>query len=123
MGRTKTAGKIQAARLKRKELCKEIMGKVGERKGLLDYCDSDVAALIGVSPGIYSRIKKDGLLDRKFDTVLKLVDFAGYELKLEKIETAPKNIPISAKKGDTYGAIIEGLIRRIVQESMENARK
>ena len=59
----------------------------------------------------------------RFEVVLKAVYFAGYKLKLEKIEAKPKKQTISAKKDDSYGTIIEGLIRKIVQESMEEAQK
>ena len=119
MPRVRPLTKEQSARWRQQELCKEIMERVGERKGLYDFCDADVAEMVGLSPTAYSHLKKEGLLNRKFDIVLKLVHFAGYELKLEKIEDkAPKKQVISAKKGDTYGTIIEGLIRQIVQETM-----
>ena len=123
MPKVKPLTEEQAARWENEALCSEIMNKVKERKGLYDLTDFEVADRLKISPSCYSHMKKGGMLGARFEVVLKAVHFAGYKLKLEKIEAKPKKQTISAKKDDNYGTIIEGLIRKIVQESMEEARK
>ena len=124
MPRVRPLTKEQAARWRQQELCKEIMDRVKERKGLYDLDDIDVANRIGISNTTYANIKKSGLMNRKFSIVLDLVHFSGYELKLVKRDdekTMPKK-NVSAKSGDTYGTIIESLIRQIVQETINQEK-
>ena len=123
MPRVKPLTAEQAARLATKDLCNDIMDKVKERKGLYDLTDYEVAYRLQISPTQYSHLKKEGIGCARFDLVLRAVHFAGYRLKLEKYDEKPKKQTISATKDDTYGAIIEGLIRKIVQESIEEVRK
>ena len=119
MPKVKPLTEEQAARWENEALCSEIMNRVKERKGLYDLSDFEVADRLKISPSCYSHMKRGGMLAMRFEVVLKAVYFAGYKLKLEKIEAKPKKQTISAKKDDSYGTIIEGLIRKIVQESME----
>lgn len=104
------------------DLCREIMEKVLYRKTARGYSDEEVAAEIsGISRNMIAAWRKGGLSRTRFDVVLRAVRFAGYELRLEK-RIAPKKsrqTSISATRGDTYGTIIEGLIRKIVEETID----
>lgn len=123
MPKVKPLTEDQAAKWENEALCNEIIDKVKERKGLYDLSDFEVADRLKISPSCYSHMKRGGMLSARFEVVLRAVRFAGYKFKLEKIETKPKKQTISAKKDDNYGTIIEGLIRKIVQESMEEAKE
>ena len=104
------------------DLCREIIEKVLYRKAARGYSDDEVAAEIsGVSRSVISSWRKGGLRRTRFDVVLRAVRFAGYELRLEKRSASkkPRQGAISATREDTYGTIIEGLIRKIVEETID----
>ncbi|MGM9521281.1 MAG: hypothetical protein ACI3VB_02235 [Oscillospiraceae bacterium] len=110
----------QAEEQRFKTLSDAIVNAVKERKGRYDLLEEEVAGRIGVSTAIWRKIRNEGLATTDFKTVYTAVRFAGYDLKLEK-HNEPKKKPaaISVSKDDTYGTIIEGFIRRIVLETME----
>lgn len=122
MPRVKPLTEEQAVRWATKILCDEIMNRVKERKGLYDLTDYEVADRLHISPTMYGKYKNGGLEKARFDLVLRAVHFAGYELSLKKIDEKPKRQAVSAKKDDTYGTVIEGLIRKIVEECIENQK-
>lgn len=97
-----------------------IIGVVKERKGRYDLLEEEVAERIGVSKSKWYKMRNEGLAMADFKDVYAAVRFAGYDLKLEKHNEPrkkPRAVPVS--KDDTYGTIIEGFIRRIVIETME----
>lgn len=110
----------QAEEQRFKALSDAIIGVVKERKGRYDLLEEEVAERIGVSKSKWYKMRNDGLTTADFKTVYAAVRFAGYDLKLEK-HNEPKKKPkaVSVSKDDTYGTIIEGFIRRIVLETME----
>jgi len=104
------------------DLCREIMEKVLYRKAARGLSDEEIAAEIsGISASMISTWRKGHLMRTRFDVVLRAVRFAGYELRLEKrtAPKAPRQRAISATRDDTYGTIIEGLIRKIVEETID----
>lgn len=75
---------------------------------------------LGVSPATWCRFRNEGLAATDLKTVYSLVRFAGYDLKLVKsYDTKKKSKTGPISKDDTYGAIIEGYIRQIVMEAMD----
>lgn len=110
----------QAEEQQFKALSDAIVNVVKERKGRYDLLEQEVAERLGVSLATWRKMRTEGLGVTEFKTVYKAVRFAGYDLKLEKYNE-PKKRPkaVSVSKDDTYGTIIEGFIRRIVLETME----
>lgn len=103
------------------DLCREIMEKVLARKMAKGYSNIEVAKEVGVSQYTICHWKKGRLRIAQFYIVLRLVRFAGYELRLEKraAPKKPRQGATSATREDTYGTIIEGLIRKIVEETID----
>ena len=103
------------------DLCREIMEKVLARKMVLGCSDLEVAEKVGVSRYSICKWKKGWLRRAQFHIVLRTVRFAGYELRLEKRTASkkPRQGAISATREDNYGTIIEGLIRKIVEETID----
>jgi len=120
MPKVKPLTEKQAIELEDKAISDAILKVVKERKGLYDLLEEEVADRLNISTSSWAKIKRNGFGETRFKTVLAAVRLAGYELKLEKRKEPkrrPKAVPIS--KDDTHGTIIEGFIKRIVIETME----
>lgn len=110
----------QAEEQRFKALSDAIVSVVKERKGRYDLLEQEVAERLGISLSTWRKMRTDGLGTTDFKTVYAAVRFAGYDLKLEKHnepKKRPKAVPVT--KDDTYRTIIEGFIRRIVLETMD----
>lgn len=103
------------------DLCREIMIKVMERKYVKGCTEQEIAKEVGISRYTISKWKKGGLRIAQFYIVLRFVRFAGYELRLVKrgAPKKPRQDAIFTTSDDTYGTIIEGLIRKIVEETID----
>lgn len=110
----------QAEGQKFKTLSDAIIGIVKKRKGRYDLLGEEVSYRLGISKAKWHKMRNEGLATTDFKAVYAAVRFAGYDLKLEK-QNGPKKKPkaVSVSKNDTYGTIIEGFIRQIVLETME----
>lgn len=114
----------QAADQEDKKLSDAIINVVKERRGRYDLNESDICDRVGISMSTWRKWRTNGLEKVDFKTVLALVRFAGYELRLEKRkEPKKRNTAVKISKDDTYGTIIEGFIRQIVLETMEEYGK
>lgn len=114
----------QAADQEDKALSDAIINAVKEYRGRYDLLENDVCDRLGISTNTWRSWRNKGLEKADFKSVLALVRFAGYELRLEK-RKAPKkrNTAVKISKDDTYGTIIEGFIRQIVLETMDEYGK
>lgn len=103
------------------DLCREIMEKVLVRKMAKGYSNIEVANEVGISRYTICKWKKGGLRIAQFHIVLRVVHFAGYELRLVKrgAPKKPRQDATFTTRDDTYGTIIEGLIRKIVEETID----
>ena len=114
----------QAADQEDKKLSDAILNVVKERKGRDGLREGDLSKRIDISSDTWRVWRKQGLERVQFKSVLALVRFAGYELKLEKRrEPRNRNKAVKISKDDSYGVIIEGFIRQIVLETMDEYEK